>query len=446
MISISGIRGIVDKDLTPEIVKKFAFSFGKHIGGGKIVVGRDSRQSGEELKDHVFSGLQNAGCKVIYLGICPTPTIEINVKHLKAAGGIAITASHNPSEWNALKLIDSKGMFLDETEGEQVVNIFNNDKTVISDEFDINKVEFRNDAVKNHINKLLDIPFINTGLIKKKKFKVALDCVNGAGCVMFPELMSELNCEYSGINLEPNGEFLRNPEPTAENLEKFSEFIKTGNFDIGFACDPDADRLSIVNEKGIPLGEEYSLITAVDFLLSKKKGNVVINESTSMGIDVVAKKYDCDVLRTKVGEINVTKKMIETGSPIGGEGNGGVILPEVHYGRDAFTGAVLVLQLMVEKGIPFSEYQKSLPKFFMLKEKLNMQIDSYGDLYHAVKDKIKDVEYSFTDGVRITGKNWWVHIRKSNTEPVVRIITESDSKNTIKEISEKFINILKDKF
>ena len=307
-------------------------------------------------------------------------------------------------------------------------------------------VEFRKDAVKNHIDKLFSIPYIDTGLIKGKKFKVALDCVNGAGCVMFPEMLNELNCEISGLNLEPNGEFLRNPEPTAENLSEFSDFIKAGDFDIGFACDPDADRLSIVNEKGIPLGEEYSLITAVDFMLSKKRGNVVINESTSMGIDAVAEKFDCSVFRAKVGEINVSKKMIETGSVIGGEGNGGVILPEVHFGRDAFTGAVMVLQLLAEEGIPFSKYQENLPQFFMIKEKLNMQIDSYDDLYKAVKDKFENVEYSFTDGVRIIGNNWWVHIRKSNTEPIVRIIAESVSIKKTRDISEKSIKILKDNF
>jgi len=446
MISVSGIRGIVGKDLTVEIVQKYATAFGNYCNSGKIVIGRDSRNSGEMLKYSVLSGILSTGCEIIDLGICPTPTIEIAVKDNKASGGIAITASHNPLEWNALKFINSDGLFLDENEGNKLISIFKNENIKSVDYSHIKKVTRKDDAVLNHINKILSLPYIDENVIKKRRFRVALDCVNGAGGVMFPTLLEKLGCEVTGIYIEPNGNFRRNPEPTGENLNQLSEFIKNSQCDIGIACDPDADRLSLIDENGIPLGEEYSLISAVDFVLSKKRGTVVVNESTTKGIDFIAAKYNCDVERTKVGEINVTKRMIELNSSIGGEGNGGIIIPEVHYCRDAFTGAVLILQMLAEKGISLSKYKEGLPEYYMIKKKFDLKIDSYEDLLSILKKNVEKVKFSQIDGVKITAPDYWVHIRKSNTEPVVRIISESESEEKSVEVVEKFTDIILNSF
>ena len=446
MMGVSGIRGIVGKELTPELIMNFSTAFGTYIKGGKVIVGRDPRKSGEMLKNSVFAGLLSTGCSIIDIGICPTPTIEIAVRECQADGGIAITASHNPVEWNAVKFINSKGLFLDEDEGDQVLEIFKNKKFQYVDIKNLKNVEDLNDAVDKHIQRILNLSYIDIDLIKKRKFKVAVDCVNGAGGVMFPKLLEKFDCQVDGINIEPDGDFKRNPEPTKNNLMEFSAFIKNNNFDIGFACDPDADRLSIVDENGIALGEEFTLIAAVDYLLSKNKGTVVINESTSMGVDFIASKYGCDVVRTKVGEINVSKKMIELNSPVGGEGNGGVILPDVHTGRDSFTGAVLILQMLAEKNISVSRYFDTLPEFFMTKEKLNVKIDSYENISSVLKEHSDEVKYSYTDGIRIKDKDWWVHIRRSNTEPIVRIIAESDSKEKTERIINKFKSIILENF
>lgn len=446
MISVSGIRGIVGKELTPDLILNFSSAFGTYIGGGKVIVGRDPRKSGEMLKNSVFAGLLATGCQIIDIGISPTPTIEIAVKEYGADGGIAITASHNPAEWNAVKFINSKGLFLDDDEGDRVLEIFKNRKFEYVNTKSLKNVKVINNAVDKHIEKILNLTYIDKELIKNRKFSAAIDCVNGTGGVLFPKLLEKLNCRIDGINIEPDGDFKRNPEPTKNNLDVFSGFIKNKNFDIGFACDPDADRLSVVDENGTALGEEFTLIAAVDYLLSKKKGTVVINESTSMGVEYVASKYGCNVIRTKVGEINVSKKMIELESPIGGEGNGGVILPDVHVGRDSFTGAVLMLQLLAEKNITLSEYFKTLPEYFMIKEKLNVKIDSYEVLSSILKKNDNMKEYSFTDGIRIKDEDWWVHIRRSNTEPIVRIIAESESEEKTKQVVDKYKSIIMENF
>lgn len=423
MISVSGIRGIVGHGLTPEVVTKYAAAFGSWCNGGKIVVGRDSRVSGEMVKTAVFAGLLATGCRVVDIGITPTPTVEIAVRDLNAHGGIAITASHNPIEWNALKLIGPTGMFLTQAEGNEVIETALKDTINYSAWDRLGKIEYYDYAIQNHIDRILEIDLIDGDAIRRRKFKVVVDTVNGAGGLLFPRLLQALGCDVAVLNGEAHGIFPRNPEPSVENLTTLSEAVLQSGADVGLAVDPDADRLSLVTEKGVAAGEEATLALAVEYVLSRRKGSVVVNASTTSAIDDIAAKKGAAVYRTKIGEIHVSTKMKDVGAVIGGEGNGGVILPDVHLGRDAATGAALILQHLAATGQTLSRCVAELPQYAMIKDRV---VADTIDL-SAVEKKISDHRATIdrTDGLKVILPDAWVHIRRSNTEPIARIIAEA---------------------
>ncbi len=439
MISISGIRGVVGDGLSPQVVVNFAQAFGTYLGNGKVVVGRDSRITGPMVKHAVFSGLLAAGCDVIDIGMCSTPTVQMAVEHLKARGGIAITASHNPIEWNALKLIDSSGLFLDEIQGKKVIKFVEENKFNNVHWDQIGKIEFYQEAIEHHINSILKLSLIDQDLIAEKRFKVVVDCVNGAGGTILPLLLEKLGCDTIFIDEEPTGLFPRIPEPLPENLKELCKKVKSVKADIGFAVDPDVDRLAIVSEQGRPLGEEYTLALAVNYVLQKKKGAVVVNASVSQAVDDIAKKYNIKVLRTKVGEIFVAQKMKEVNAAVGGEGNGGVIFPELHLGRDAPLAIALTLQQLALFGGKISELHRSLPKYYQSKNRIQLKDLNVADVIDAIITKFKKEKVDLIDGVKILWRNRWVHIRPSNTEPIIRIYSEAKSAEEANALSYKFI-------
>jgi len=429
MAGISGVRGVVGKSLTPDIALKYSSAFGNLCRSGKVVVGRDSRTSGEMIKSTVISGLLATGCSVVDLGICATPTVEIAVPELKAWGGIIITASHNPIQWNALKFVGSDGIFLSPKENQKLFDLVENDRIKYQPWNKIGKVSFDSTWSKNHIEKILRLKYINVKLIRQKKFKVVLDCCNGAGGVVSPDLLKALGCTVIELNCQSNGLFPHDPEPTPKNLTSLCQAVKKHHADLGFANDPDVDRLAIVSEKGIPLGEEVTLALATRFILGKKpKSHVVTNISTSRMIDDIVKEFDSKVYRTKVGEAHVARKLKQVKGIIGGEGNGGVILPELHCGRDALVGMALILEYLAESGKSVSRLASELPPYFMVKEKARLTKNFERNL-SKLKRKYSAGKISTLDGLRIDYDDFWLQVRKSNTEPQVRIIAEARSKH-----------------
>ena len=442
MVSVSGIRGIIGEGLTPLEVVKYTQAFGTYLGSGKVVVGRDSRVTGEMVKSAVLSGLMAVGCDVIDIGVCPTPTVQMTVEKLQARGGIAVTASHNPIEWNALKLIDSSGLFLDEEQGKKVIEYAQNEKFNYVIWENIGKIDRYENAIQDHIAAIFKLQFIDVDLIRSKKFKVVIDCVNGAGGTFVPQLLSELNCEVITLNEEPNGLFPRAPEPVPENLTELCEKVKSVKADIGFAVDPDVDRLAIVSEKGVPLGEEYTLALAVNYVAQKKRGPIVVNASVSMAIDDLAKKYHSKVIRTKVGEVHVSSKMRKENAAIGGEGNGGVILPELHLGRDAPLGIALTLQQLAEFDGKVSDLHKSLPQYFQVKKKVNLDQIKPDVAMKKIVEEFSNEKIDRTDGIKILWEHEWVHIRPSNTEPIIRVMSEAKTQEQAEAICYKFMKFI----
>ncbi len=420
--SISGIRGIVGKTLTPDVVLKYSSIFGNYCNGGRIVLGRDTRKSGKIFHKIALNGLTSAGCEVIDLGICPTPTVGMAVKDLKAKGGIMITASHNPVEWNGLKFFNAKGIFLDEKEGKRFFSLAEK-KISYSDWDKLGKVHVDN-WIEKHIQRILNLSFIDKYKIKKKRFKVVLDCNNGAGARIAPLLLKKLGCQVIELNCGLSREFVHSPEPVPENLALLCKKVKETKADLGFALDPDADRLAIVSEEWIPLGEEYTLALCVDFVLSKNLSDVAVNNSTSMVIEDIAKKYGVKVFRSKVGEIYVVSLLKRIKGVIGGEGNGGVILPENLYGRDAQVGMALVLQYLTESGKKISQLKQSLPQYFIQKGKIKLS-DNFEDKLKKYLTKFSKNNIDYLDGVKVLLENSWINIRKSNTEPIIRVMAEA---------------------
>ena len=425
MTSVSGIRGIVGQSLTPETIIKYVSAFGQRSAGKKIVVGGDPRVSSHFIRPLILGTLQACGCEVIDVGIAPTPTIEIAVKTLQAAGAIAITASHNPIEWNGVKFIGPDGMFLPEREIFGLFREADKRKRAYASWDKLGNIEQYNNAVEDHLALILNLPYLEIDKIRRKKFKIALDCVNGAGGTIIPLLLDRLGCEVVPLNIETTGIFAHNPEPVPQNLLDLAVAVKNHKTDLGIAVDPDVDRMAMISNEGNPLGEEYTLALAVKYLLSKKLGYVVVNLSTSRVIDEIAQYYNVLLFKTKVGEINVSQKMQEVEAVIGGEGNGGVILPEVHLGRDAATGVALVLQALTEFNGSISELKQSLPQYYILKDKESIKnIDSDRVIEHF-SEKYQNEQLDLTDGLRIDRADSWIHLRKSNTEPIIRLIVES---------------------
>jgi phosphomannomutase len=428
MVSVSGIRGRVGDALTPEVVARYASAFGAWSlargGSSAIVVGRDSRVSGPAIQPIVVGTLQLVGCDVIDVGLTTTPGCQLAVEHHHAAGGVMISASHNPIEWNALKLIGASGLFLEASEGAAMRALL--ETGVPTATWDrLGRVRVDEDVAERHVAAVLAIPYVDVGAIRKRRFKVALDCVRGAGATVMPRLLDALGCEVVAINLEPDGRFPREPEPIPEHLGSLEALVRESGADIGFAVDPDVDRLAIVSDEGRAIGEEYTLALAARLVLRHRRGPVVTNLSSSLMVEEVAREAGVPVLRTPVGEVNVAVRMRDERAAIGGEGNGGVILPEVHLGRDAPIGAALLLQLLVEEERPLSQVARSLPSYVIVKDKLARPDASLDAVYGALRAAFPDARVDTQDGLRLAWGDRWVHVRPSGTEPIVRVIAEA---------------------
>ena len=441
--SVSGVRGIVGGGLTPQLIVDYSAATGTFLGRGKVMVGRDSRVTGEMVKGAVMSGLMAVGCDPVDLSICPTPTVQLAVQNSDAVGGIVITASHNPVEWNALKLVGSEGLFLDEEEGKEVQRIIDEHRYgfVVWDE--IGHAETYDKAIDDHIKAVLSIPYINIEKIRKRKFRVAFDCVNGAGGTILPDLFDALGCESFPLNVEPHGRFAHTPEPVPGNIQDLCRYVSQTKADIGFAVDPDADRLAIVAETGEPIGEEYTIVLTARFILSKKKGDVVVNVSTTRAVEDVARTFGGGVIRTPVGEIHVAKKMKEIGAVVGGEGNGGVLLPGIHLGRDAPVAIALTLQHLVDYGGTVSQLWRDCPQYTMTKKKIAIGKTNPDEILQKLKEKYRGETLYLIDGVKIDRQDSWVHIRKSNTEPIVRVIAEAPTRKESETLCDAFLKEIK---
>lgn len=425
MISVSGIRGIVGNGLTPQFLADYAAAAGTFYGTGPVYVGRDSRVTGEMVKSAVFAGLMSVGCDPVDLGICPTPSVELAVQNSDAVGGIIITASHNPIEWNALKLLTSHGLFLDEEQGTRVKSIID-EKAFKYVKWDgIGKISSMNSAIDEHIDAILALDFIDVEKIRARQFRIAYDCVNGAGGTILPQLLQKLGCTTFPLNEEPTGRFAHTPEPVPQNIQDLCRHVKVNKADIGFAVDPDVDRLAIVADNGEPIGEEYTIVLATQFICGRTPGSVVVNVSTTRAVEDVAHDLGCEVIRTKVGEIHVATKMKEIGAVVGGEGNGGLLLPDLHLGRDAPLAIAVTLQHLANQDKPISQVWKSLPQYTMTKKKISVEGRNSDAIIDNLAQLYKNETLNWIDGLKIDRADSWVQVRKSNTEPIIRVMSEA---------------------
>jgi phosphomannomutase len=435
MVSISGIRGVVGDTLTPETIVKYASAYAEFCKRGPIIVGRDGRITGKNVLDIVVSTLHQMGSDVTDLGICPTPTVALAVEKLKAAGGISVTASHNPMMWNGLKFFAPTGLFLDADENLEFWNLAEHPATYVP--WDKQGMYSYNEKfLDEHINQVLSLSSVDTEKIRRRKFKVVIDCVNSAGGIIVPRLLEKLGCAIIPLFCDVTGIFGHTPEPIPENLAALCSKVLETKADIGIAVDPDVDRLVLINEKGEPFVEEYTIATCVKFILEKYKTTpltshspalkVVVNLSTTRAVEDIASQYNAITLRTPVGEINVAKKMKEVGAIIGGEGSGGIILPEVHLGRDAIVGIGLVLECLTEFGGTMSELKATLPQYFITKGKIELGSLHADEILLYLQEKYSSAgRINTDDGLKIDFPESWVHLRKSNTEPIIRIIAEA---------------------
>jgi phosphomannomutase len=447
IITISGIRGIFGESLTPENIVKYAAGFAKYSGNKKIVIGRDGRMGGELVEKLVEATLLFCGCRVINIGIAPTPTISLAVETLKASGGIAITASHNPQQWNGMKFISSKGIFLDAEENHALWKCFDELNGVYVTADKIRQVEYYPGFAEHHVARVLNISSVDVKNIRKRKFKVIVDCVNSSGSKIIPDLLEQLGCKVIKIDCDPSGVFTRKPEPLPENLKGTCREVKKRRADIGIVIDPDADRLVIITEKGEPFGEENTITTAVKRVLSQTKASkriAVINLSTSRSVDDVVNSLGGKIYKSPVGEINVIKKMQQVKAVIGGEGSGGVILPEVHYGRDSLVGVALLLSEFAGFKGTVSQYKDSLPQYHIRKSRIELSGLDPDAIFEHLRGKYREYSQNFDDGLRIDFTKSWVNFRRSNTEPIMRIITEASTAEESEGMQKKFHADIKD--
>lgn len=443
IISISGIRGILGESLTSSTVIKYTKAFAAYTGCRRIVIGRDGRQFGDIIEKIVESTLLLSGCEVINLGMAPTPSIALAVEMLKAQGGIAITASHNPQEWNGMKFINNKGIFLDADENKAFLKFTekNVPKTKSWDE--IKQVEYYPGFSDYHISRVLNISSVNVNKIRRRKFKVVVDCVNSSGSFIVPKLLKRLGCVVIEMNCDGTGIFGRMPEPVPGNLKKTMLAVKKHKADIGIVVDPDADRLVLITDEGKPFIEENTIVTVIRHVLKsvpKNKRIAIVNLSTTRAVDDVVNELGGKLYKSPVGEINVVKKMKACKAVAGGEGSGGVILPEVHYGRDSLVGIAVILSELADFGGKVSEYKKTLPEYYILKTKFELKSVKADKIIEYIKSKYKNYPFNEDDGLRIDFESSWINFRKSNTEPIMRIISEGKSLREIKTLQDKILN------
>jgi len=434
-VTISGARGIVGEDLTVESALCLARAFARLIGGGPVIVGRDARSSGPMIQAAVEAGLMDQGCDVIRIGLAPTPTVGIMVRERDAKGAVNITASHNPSEWNALKFYNEQGTFLNNQQIEKLIELANTPSRQATSET-CGRVEKDNTALDTHCRLIMD--HIDAMAIIPRAFSVAVDGCRSVGGIFLPKLLRLLGCEVIEQDCQPDGQFARRAEPVASELGHLCERVRARNCAVGFAVDPDADRLSLVDEQGVALGEEYTLALAVAYITKRNGGgNAVVNLSTSMMVDAAAQANGGRVLRTPIGEANVVDVMLSEGVEIGGEGNGGVIYPRVHPGRDALTGAALILEAMAVSDRPLSELAGELPKTVILKGQVRLEKMPSSDWVVQAAGQVREGEVDTTDGVKVILEDGWYHARLSNTEPICRITAEATSEQVAQEYIER---------
>jgi len=453
--SISGIRGIIGgtpgENLTPVDIIKYTTAFVSLISEGesnnklKIVVGRDARISGEMVNHLVCGTLMAMGVEVVDIGLSTTPTVEIAVPSLKADAGIILTASHNPAQWNALKLLNNKGEFISAAEGEKLLQLVEYQNAVYTPVELLGTYTKLHGWIDKHIQMILDLPLVNTDLITSRHFRIALDAVNSTGGLAVPALLKALGVEtIYELHCTPNGHFPHNPEPLPEHLTELSALVKKKKAHLGFTVDPDVDRLAIVDENGNMFGEEYTLVAVADYVLSKTPGNTVSNLSSSRALSDVTAWHGGDYYAAAVGEVNVVEMMKKHNSVIGGEGNGGVIYPELHYGRDALVGIALFLTHLAEKEMSCSELRATYPSYHIIKKKIELdsKVDVAGVLQHLA-NCFANEKVNTTDGVKIDFKEGWVHLRKSNTEPIIRLYAEAASETEASMLAEKVMSAVR---
>jgi phosphomannomutase len=439
-ISISGVRGVVGESLTPVLLTRFAQAFGTYMGHGRIVVGRDTRTSGEMVRQAVISGLLSTGCRIIDLGVCPTPTVQLTVRRLSAQGGIAITASHNPPEWNALKFVGPDGLFLDGEHARELLDIYHQgDYTKVSGTL-MRPVDFVPHAAEEHVHRIIKV--LGKLPSDSRRLRVVVDACNGAGSILTPRLIDSLGADVTGINTTPDGRFPRAAEPLPENIGALCRAVLEHRADVGFAQDMDADRLAVVSEFGQPVGEERTLVLAAQFVLGRTPGPVVTNLATTHALESVAARFGCSVTRTPIGEANVAKAMLRQKAVIGGEGNGGVIYPPINFARDSLVGIALILHLLADTGKPVSQLANELPPCYMAKRQLPFPSHRIAEALAHVRREYASCPTDVRDGVKVILPEGWFIVRGSNTEPVVRVVAEAASQEAADRIASSVVSLI----
>ena len=449
--SISGIRGTIGgaagDNLTPLDAVKFAAGYGAWLkerhNQCTVVIGRDARPSGQMIENLVISTLQGLGIDVINTGLSTTPTVEMLVPRFKASGGIILTASHNPKEWNALKLLNEEGEFVSGDDGAAILRLAEDADLAFAEVDDLGQVSSCNDGMEWHIEQVLALPSVDAAAVRAGGFHVAIDAVHSSGSVAIPLLLDAMGVSYENLYPEPTGQFPHNPEPLEKHLGAIIDTVKSGSFSMGIVVDPDVDRLAFIDEKGAMFGEEYTLVLVADYLLSLQTGAVVSNMSSSKALRDLAESKGGSYTASAVGEVNVVNEMKRTNAVLGGEGNGGIILPELHYGRDALVGIALALTHLAKSGKTMSELRAGYPEYYMAKQKIELVpgLDVDGILA-SIAERYSNEELSTIDGVKITWSDRWVHLRKSNTEPIVRIYTEAPSVDEATRLGQNFMDII----
>ena len=434
--SISGIRGTIGgkagENLTPQDIVEFTAAFGHWLlqngAAPKVVIGRDGRMSGAVVNALASATLRGMGIDVVDLGLSTTPTVEMAVTMEKAGAGIVITASHNPRQWNALKFLNDKGEFISKADGEALLKIIENGGMEYAEVDDIGKVIQDDRYIKRHVQAILDLPYVDAELVKRKKFRVVVDCINSSGSVALPPLLKALGCEVELLNKKPNGRFAHNPEPLPKHIKALSREVVEVKAHLGVAVDPDVDRLAFVCEDGSMFGEEYTLVAVADYILEQKPGNTVSNLSSTRALRDITERHGGQYFASAVGEVNVVAEMKNRNAVIGGEGNGGVIIPELHYGRDAMAGVAVFLTLLAKREQAVSALKASYPAYYMVKDRIELtpQID-VDSLLKDLENKFQSEDYNTIDGLKIDFADGWVHLRKSNTEPIIRVYAEGQS-------------------
>ena len=453
--SISGIRGTIGgkpgDNLSPLDAVKFASAYGTWLklnnhGQTKVILGRDARLSGELISNLVSSSLLALGIDVVDLGLSTTPTVEVMVPKLNAQGGIILTASHNPVQWNALKLLNEKGEFVSGADGAEILSIAENERFEFAEVLDLGKYTQYETAISEHIQAILELPYVDVDAIGEAHFKVAIDAVNSTGGISLPPLLKALGVDQIvELYCEPTGHFPHNPEPLKAHLGDIMKTVKEDGCDVGFVVDPDVDRLAMIAEDGSMFGEEYTLVAVADYLLSQQPGHTVSNLSSSRALRDVAARHGSTYSASAVGEVNVVSEMKAKNALIGGEGNGGIILPQLHYGRDSLVGVALFLTHLAKSGKTVSELRQSYPDYFMAKKKISLQPEMDVDgLLKQMEERYANEEVSTIDGVKIDMAEGWVHLRKSNTEPIIRVYTEAGSQEKADQLGDRFVAELKE--